>query len=81
MPLVTSGLIVCNVLVFCWELLQGPSLPELIVTWGLRPAFFFVLVGAKPLRLAAPSLLNVSAWRLVASWRKYALPLGVWWQR
>jgi len=39
-PVVTSALIVCNLLVFCWELLQGPALPELIAEWGLRPAFF-----------------------------------------
>jgi membrane associated rhomboid family serine protease len=40
LPLITSGLIVCNLLVFCWELLQGPDLPQLIGAFGLRPAFF-----------------------------------------
>jgi membrane associated rhomboid family serine protease len=38
-PLVTSGLILCNLLVFCWELSQGPALRRLIAVWGLRPAF------------------------------------------
>jgi membrane associated rhomboid family serine protease len=39
-PLITSGLIVCNLLVFCWELSQGDALPQTISTLGLRPAFF-----------------------------------------
>jgi membrane associated rhomboid family serine protease len=39
-PFVTIALIVCNLLVFYWELLQGPALPDLITVLGLRPAFF-----------------------------------------
>ena len=37
-PLVTSGLIICNLVVFCWELSQGRALHRLIAVWGLRPA-------------------------------------------
>ena len=37
-PLVTSALIICNLLVFCWELSQGRALHRLIAVWGLRPA-------------------------------------------
>lgn len=39
-PLITGALIVCNLLVFCWELSQGDALPQTISTLGLRPAFF-----------------------------------------
>ena len=39
-PLVTGGLIVCNLLVFYWELSQGLALPQMISTLGLQPAFF-----------------------------------------
>jgi len=39
-PLITSGLIICNLLVFCWELSQGRALHRLIAVWGLRPALF-----------------------------------------
>lgn len=40
LPLVTGGLIFCNLLVFCWELSQGDALPQAIGVLGLRPAFF-----------------------------------------
>jgi rhomboid family protein len=40
LPLITGGLILCNLLVFCWELSQGAALPQTIRTLGLQPAFF-----------------------------------------
>jgi membrane associated rhomboid family serine protease len=40
LPLVTGGLIVSNLLVFCWELSLGDALPRVIGVLGLRPAFF-----------------------------------------
>ena len=40
LPLVTGSLIVCNFLVFYWELSQGRALPRMISALGLRPAFF-----------------------------------------
>jgi rhomboid family protein len=39
-PLITGSLILCNLLVFWWELSQGDALPQTISTLGLRPAFF-----------------------------------------
>lgn len=38
--LVTIALIICNLLVFYYELMQGPALPRVISLFGLRPAFF-----------------------------------------
>ena len=40
LPVVTGGLIICNFLVFYWELSQGRALPQMISALGLRPAFF-----------------------------------------
>jgi membrane associated rhomboid family serine protease len=40
LPLITGALIVCNLLVFGWEVSQGSALPRTIRTLGLQPAFF-----------------------------------------
>jgi membrane associated rhomboid family serine protease len=37
---ITGALIICNLLVFYYELMQGPSLPQMIRVFGLRPVVF-----------------------------------------
>src|SRR5262249_47342561 len=40
MPIVTVSLIVVNIVIFLWEVLQGPSLHVVIDALGLVPARF-----------------------------------------
>ena len=59
-PAVTITLITLNVLVFVYEVLQGPALHSFIMSWGFVPARFTSSLqgGAEPLLMPALTLFS-----------------------
>ncbi len=71
-----------NSVVFIYELLLGPHLPQFIHTFGVIPIFYTRAWQDDPLLLimGIPSLIYVPffAWRLVSCDQQYVVFVDIW---